>query len=179
MPDSKQLVVLKRLTALIEGANPDNDDPATDAAYAVDLRGAVFRGRSEIGASDPKPCIVILEAPQPINGIPADTNQTVRKEEWRLLVQGFVQDDKTNPSDPAYALKAIVEQRLSRLSAVSGSTGDPVFPEDYLLGRLVVNVVIGQGVVRPPTKEVSPTAFFYIPLTVELKTDITNPYDLS
>lgn len=174
MPESKQLKILKRLTALLDGITPAEIDPATGVAYAVDLAGKNFRGITVIGQDTKLPATTILEAPQPINGEPADDLQTRRHENWRLLLQGFAVDDKENPTDPAYVLKAIVEQRLSRI--VAEEQGDPVYPDDFLLGKLCTGFVIGQGVVRPPTKEVSPTAFFYIPLTVKLATDVTNPY---
>lgn len=176
MPDSKQLRVLKALTAIVECINPTNEDPATGAAFDIDLRGAVWRGRSVFGQETAgKHFVSILEAPQPINGLAADDHHTTRSEQWRLLVQGFVPDDKENPTDPAYDLKAKVEMQLARIVKLN-KQGDGEYPEDFLLNGLVSKLVIGQGVVRPPTKDISPTAFMYIPLTVEITTDVTNPY---
>lgn len=176
----KQLLALRRLTEFLEGINPDNEDPSTGEAYTYDLRKAVFRGRTTLGDNDPYPALSLLESPKPEIGEGAGHENAVRLEDWTLLLQGFADDDKKNPTDPAYWLKAVVEQRLSRIIAINEGPGmkegDPLFPDDYMLGRLFAKFTIGQGVVRPPTVNVSPTAFFYLPLVVRWKTDVRQPY---
>ncbi len=66
--------------------------------------------------------------------------------------------------------------RLARLIQMDPRTGTPTFPDEHFLGSLISGLTIGQGVVRPPDEKVSPKAFFYIPLVVELSTDVSNPY---
>lgn len=172
----KQLLILKRLTAYLEEINPDNEDPNTEAPYAFDLRGAVFRGKTTLGVNDPATALSILESPKPEIGIGAGHEKIVRLETWSILLQGFVPDDKKNPTDEAYWLKAAVEKRLSRLLEIEESTGNPTYPAEFMLGRLLTDFTIGQGVVRPPAVNVSPTAFFYLPLVLGLKTDVRKPY---
>lgn len=175
MPVPKQLLIMRRLTAHLEQISatfyPDFGFPED-----FNLAGAVYRGRTTLGPSDTYPALSILEAPNPKNGNPSGEGNKKRAEDWVLLVQGFVKDDAENPTDPAYELKAIVEFHLARLVAINERTGDPLFPDEYLLGKLITGLTIGQGVVRPPEVNVSPKAFFYIPLTVKLVTDPTKPY---
>jgi hypothetical protein len=55
---SRQLDILRALTAHLEGINPEN-------GYDYDMRGRVFRGRAEFGDDTPLPHLSILEAPRP------------------------------------------------------------------------------------------------------------------
>lgn len=174
-PVPKQLQIMQRLTAHLEKISADF---YPDFGFPEDfnLAGAVFRGRTTLGPSDPYPALTILEAPNPKTGAPASENNRKRHEDWVLLIQGFVRDDAENPTDPAYELKAITEFHLARLIAIREQDGEPLFPDEYLLGKLLTGLTIGQGVVRPPEVQVSPKAFFYIPVTVKLVTDPTKPY---
>lgn len=166
MPDSKQLRILKKLTAHL-AATPD---------YAP-LK--IVRGLGVISAKDAadnEAVLSILEAPRPIIGTPAGEQGLIRNESWTLLLQGWPVDDKKNPSDPAYALKAAVEKRLSEIVKEDSKNGimrtDPL----YMLGGDVGSMIIGQGVVRPPEGAASRLAMFFLPLILEVKTDVSNPY---
>lgn len=164
MPDSKQLRVIKKIAAILE---------ATSEYPGV----VVSRGKLVVTAKDVEDSISILEAPRPVVGEPAAVNGRLRNETWTLLVQGWPKDDKNNPSDPAYAMKAAVEQQLYRIIAVNERTGLPLYPDDYMLGGDIGSMIIGQGVVRPPMEEAaSRLAMFYLPLILGITTDISNPY---
>lgn len=180
--DPKQLRVLKALCTHLEAINPTNLDPGNPddedyvpAPYDVDLRDKAFRGKTVFGNDTLPPFLSLLESPQPGMVDAVGFAKTTRREFWSILLQGFVIDDPVNPTDPAYLLKAQVEQRLSRLIATNAED-DPLFPNEYLLGKLIISLTIGQGVVRPPDEKVSSKAFFYIPLVIEMKTDTSNPY---
>lgn len=163
MADSKQLRILKKLTAHLE---------VTSGYEGIKC----FRGVLIVSAREVEDCLSLLEAPRPVIGQPAGHNGQHRLETWTLLVQGWPKDDKKNPSDPAYALKAAVEQWLYRIIAVNEKSGEPIYPEYMLQGDLV-SLTIGQGVVRPPEQEgASRLAMFYLPLIAEITTDISNPY---
>ena len=103
MNDPFRLRVLKALTATLETISTAN-------GYQHDLNGKVFRGRAVFGNSDPLPMISILEAisPQSESGMAPTDGQQI--ENWELLIQGFVEDDEQNPTDPAYYLLADVKQ---------------------------------------------------------------------
>lgn len=164
MTDSKQLRILKKLTAHLE---------LTSGYEGIKC----YRGKLVVSAKEVEDCLSILEAPRPVVGQPAGHQGHKRLETWTLLVQGWPKDDKENPSDPAYAMKAAVEQWLYRLIAVEEQTGMPVYPDLYLLGGDIASLTIGQGVVRPPSEDAaSRLAMFYLPLILEITTDVSNPY---
>lgn len=181
MNDPKQLAVLKKLTTLLEGINPTNVDPKwalngeAPQNYTIDLRGKVFRGKTEFGQEVALPAFSLLEAlvPLPANAV---GDGRLKRGDWQLLLQGFAENDMANPADPAYYLKAAAELRLSRVIAQREQSSQALFPDDFMLGNMITGLIIGQGVVRPPDKNVSTTAFFYIPLVVEMVTNTGNPY---
>lgn len=166
MADSKRLDILRALTKHLEGIN--GIDP-----YEFNLAGRIFRGRDKFGSQDPVPLVSVLEGKNTSYGQFADDSNAVRLDSWLLLVQGWVQDDPLNPTDPAYRLLADVELRLSDIIATEA--GRPKFPGIYLLGGLISSLTVAQPVVRPPEEAVSSKAFFYLPLLVGLKSDLSNP----
>lgn len=166
-PRHKRLIIMRALTEHLRGIN--GIDP-----YRHDVSEAVFRGRDLLGPHDPLPSISILEGKATDYGTYADDNNTVRKDEWLLLIQGWVKDDPLNPTDPAYDLLYDVELRLSDLTSQT-PTGKPKFPGIYLLGGLISTLRLASPVVRPPEEGMSARAFFYLPVLVGLKTDLTKP----
>lgn len=178
-PDSKQLQILKALTTHLEGINPTTVDPdgATPGdVYDLDLRGKVKRGRTVFGVEQLVPFIAILEKHVPNPLVAVGYERVKRKEDWDLLLQGFVEDDKDNPFDPAYDFKAVVEHRLSQIVQLTQGDGKPAFPNVYMLGGLITDLTIGQGIVSPPKEGVSAKAFFYMPVRLCIVTDVTNPF---
>jgi len=167
MAEHKRLTILKALTAHLESIFGDD-------LYSHDLRGKVFRGRAVFGSDDPMPCVSLLEGKATDYGQFADTNESVRKDSWLLLIQGWVKDDPLNPTDPAYGLLADVEARLSDIIA-QDERGKPKYPGIYLLGGLISSLTIAAPVVRPPEDGLSSRAFFYLPVLVGLKSDLTKP----
>lgn len=160
MADSYRLQVLKALTTLLEGITVGD-------GYNNTLTGAVFRGRHRFGDSDPDTMLSILEAPRPGGAGYAGSNEA-RNESWTLLIQGWCPDDKNNPSDPVYGLLDDVEKRLDRVIRITGGTGVAKYPEHYMLGGLITSFQVTQGVVRPPTENISARSFFYLPVQVGL-----------
>ncbi len=174
MAEPQDLQILNALVAHLEFINPDNESAGAGAAYTFDLRSKVWIARNQFGLSE-VPALALLESPRPLTGIGVGEDRLKRKEEWNILLQGFADDDKTTPGSTAYWLKAYTVERLARLVAVNDQ-GRPAFPEEHFLGKLITGLTIGQGVVRPPEANVSPTAFFYIPLLVSRVTDSSNPF---
>lgn len=164
MADTKQLRILKKLTAYLE---------LTSGYEGI----KVYRGKLIVSAKELENCMSLLEAPRPIVGEGAGHLGHKRNETWTLLLQGWPKDDKENPSDPAYEMKGAAEQWLSRITEVDDRSGLAKYPDVYLLGGDIGSMIIGQGVVRPPSEEAaSRLAMFYIPLILEITTDIRNPY---
>lgn len=161
MITSNRLNILKALTSHLQGITPAN-------GYDYDLSSAIKRGRALFGNDDPIPLVSILESPRSDQWVFAGYDDSERKENWSLLIQGWVADDIDNPTDPAYLLMAAVEHRLSRITATSSTNGYEVYPTEYLLGRTIGNFRVLPGVVRPPMEQVSSKAFFYLPIQVAL-----------
>lgn len=163
MTDSLRLRFLKNLTAAFQ-------EITVGAGYQHDLSESVFRGRIAYGDNDPVPMVSILEPPLAPNQIPSNGNNTANAGDYELLIQGFVQDDKRNPTDPAYLLLADVKKRLAlekkKIGEVSNAFG---------MGELITKIDIGLGVVRPPDAEVSAKAYFWLLVTVGFLDDMEDP----
>ena len=166
MNDPFRLRVLKALTETLEAISTAN-------GYQHDLNGKVFRGRAVFGNSDPLPMISILEAisPQSESGMAPTDGQQI--ENWELLIQGFVEDDEQNPTDPAYYLLADVKQCLSD----ARSMRDPATQARNILGmgNRVSELRFSQGVVRP-ADEVSDKAYFWLTLEIKAVEDHARPF---
>lgn len=172
MAESRQLDILKRLSAHLEGITPAN-------GYDWDMAGRVFRGRMFYGDDDPLPMIAILEYLSPdIDLQVAGENRVARQETWIVLVQGFVQQHPQNPTDDAYQLKAAVERRLSE--TIATKNGDPAVPAAYMLGLPkdgIVHIAIGPGIVTVPREGPSSAyAFFYLPVGITRAVELTDPF---
>lgn len=187
--DSKQLAILKALTAHLEalaitvpapvpdtGPIPDPPDPPV----SWPLEGRVFRGRTVFGAEEAGPFLSILEGRRPDQGpLEAGADNLTRNEDWHLLVQGFMDDDPDRPLDNLYRLKAVVEERLAMLVAVNPDTGQPAQPGHYLLGGLLLDLKIGPGVVAAATPTTGGTEAFYLPLVAGFAMDVAAPFNLA
>lgn len=162
MGDPIKLILLKSLTALLEGID------VIDGS-AVNMTGSVFRGRSVFGDDDPLPMISILESPRNTDGLRAAEYGLENLYTWGLMVQGWVKDDKINPTDPAYHLAEAVKNRLKLVTALrADNSGRPLDKNVYLLGSKVVEFLVGEPIIRPPIDNLSSKAFFYMQIDVQL-----------
>jgi len=142
--------------------------------FRTDLGGSVYRGRTLFGDDDPLPMVSMLEEPiAPEANLSPDVG-TSASGDYVLMVQGFVVDDKDNPTDPAHVLLADVKKRLVELK-LDERLGDRVFrfgPK----ANTVVSVSWDGGVVRP-ADEVSAVAYFWLRVTLDLAEDQLNPFE--
>lgn len=177
MADSKRLAALKALTNHIE------TEITVTNGYQHTLTGAVYRGRSTFDDDDPLPCVSVLENLNPDRfpreaGGDDNVRAPVQLDQWILLVQGWVVDDKKNPADPAHLLLADVKKALAKLKR----GGHPLTGEgqhaNYLLGGLIVGITVEPGIVRPPD-QTSAKAYFWMRVILKFVEDINDPYDLS
>lgn len=157
-----RLRVLKSLSAVLEQVNPDN-------GYHFDLRAKSFRGRVRFGPKDPIPMVSILEAPIPAEVSESRGDNGKSAGPWELLIQGFADDDRENPSDAAHHMMAEVKSILVKEKQRENGTN--------MLGMngRVYEMRIGQGSVRPP-EDPTTEAFFWLTLTLKLAEDLENPY---
>ena len=167
--DPTRLRVMKALTACLQSIHPDQ-------GYRYDLgiskeapKGRVFRGRVLFGEKDPLPMIVILETPIQPEDLPGAPDNPARSGAWDLTIQGFVDDDHENPTDPGHYLAADVIRRL----AVEKRRNRDF--ELFGMGNTVTDIRIGVPVVRPPD-ELSSKAYFWLPVTLVIAEDLDKPY---
>jgi hypothetical protein len=89
-----------------------------------------------------------------------------------LLIQGWVEDDHENPTDPAHLLMADVKKRL----ALAMQTDLSHIPNPlYMLGGKVVGVYVEPGTVRP-ADENSVRAFFFLRIVLQVVEHLDDPY---
>lgn len=180
MIDSKRLATLRWLTAyLAREITPTNGyqfDLSADDRSVV--RGVMFRDRT-----DPLPQVSILEDLDPERyprraGV-SSAAHGVDKDEWVLLVQGWVEDDKDFPTDAAYLLMADVQKAIAKLSkGMDPVTFAPASP-DYRMGGLVADIKVETGVVRPAMENVTDKALFWCRVVLGFVEDKQDPYNLS
>ncbi|AWY09491.1 hypothetical protein vB_RpoS-V16_55 [Ruegeria phage vB_RpoS-V16] len=163
MPDSFRLTTLKALTSALEEITIAN-------GYQHDLADRVHRGRVIVTQEDEIPLVTILEKPVFPEQLPTPGGSAASETKLELLIQGFADDDRRNPTDPAYLLLADVQKRL----AVEKLRSDGF--DIFGLGERVMSLNIGQGVVRPPDAVVSDTAFFWLPVTLTIGEKFNDPF---
>lgn len=166
-----RLAVLKELTDVLKTITPDN-------GYTNDMSAAVFRGRSTYGEYDPLPMLSILEDPRNIEQDAAPNGSPSTRGSWSLLVQGFVNDDdEGNPTDQAYWLLA--EAKKALLAARTAGAPSVSSNQNYLgfgsKSPCVMDIRVGAGVVRP-ADEFSAKAYFWLPVTLDLAEDHSQPF---
>lgn len=139
--------------------------------YQHDLHNAVFRGRDSFGDKDPLPMVSILESvdEKRPDGTSADMRpgSSVRQGQWEVLVQGFVEDDRRNPTDPGYRLMADVHQCLARLRMQKNNI--------LGFGNAVTDLQFTTGIVRP-ADEISGKAYFWMKVRMNVAEDHSDPY---
>lgn len=142
--------------------------------YVSDIGQNVYRGRLYYGAESPVPMLAVLEVPIPLDQSMPKAPTGVSTGPWELMIQGWVDDDKNNPTDPAHVLLADVKKCLV---AERARGYDWERPEDGIfgLGRIVTDLYIGAGVVRPP-EEISAKAYFWLTVTLDLAENLEDPY---
>ena len=137
--------------------------------YKHDLGGHVFRGRDMFDDGDEPPLVAILESPDEPDQQTRPRGNTERKAKWNLFVQGWADDDKSNPTDPAHYLMADVKKRLANeIKALR--------ERDCLgMGNRIDELEFSPGVVRPPDA-MSNKAYFWLKLSITIVEDDSEPY---
>ena len=156
-----RLRVLKALTAVFESITPEN-------GYNHDLSSASFRGRLYFGENDPLPMVSVLEPPLPPDPVYSATKNTAQICQWDLLVQGFVDDDIANPTDPAHMLLTDVRRALVIAKNL----------DQYNLlgvGPALSKMDLGNPVVRP-SDDISAKAYFYLPIFFTIAEELADPF---
>lgn len=169
MADATRLQILKALSSLLEGINGPAGGYVYDLTPTPEVPRRVFRGRAIFGEDDPLPMISILEVPVPIEPDLSASDNVVQSTDWELIIQGFVDDNFEDPTDPAHPFLADVKRCLALEKRRDHG--------DDLLGfnNKVHELQIGSGVVRPPD-ETSSKAYFWLNIKLSIAEDLTTPY---
>lgn len=153
--------------------------------YSVNLTGKVFRGRLIFGDNDPVPMISIIEPPLPNEMRPSPLVSAAEDGWWDIIVQGFVRDDRDNPTDPAHVAMADVKKRLAQELARKGPGSALRQPDPFGVSfnadgttrkNRIEQFKIGAGVVRPPEEAVSTKAYFWLTLKLKIVEDNSDPF---
>lgn len=172
--DPFRLRVLKAICNQIKTVKPANGF-ANDLSDFVDAVGRpaerVFRGRTVYGDNDPLPMVAVLEDPRTLEANNGSANSQAAVNEFKILIQGFVTDDKLHPLDPAYRLSAevitaLVAGKKERFDILGTGSRAPC----------VTSLQIGQPVHRPPDDEVSAVSYFLIGVTLTLAENLDTPF---
>ena len=172
--DPFRLRVMKAVSAALKDITPANgyESDMSDFVDEHDLPAErVFRGRTEYGDNDPLPMLSVLEDPAALDTGSQGVDNGRGGNTFRILIQGFVSDDKKHPLDPAYKLsaqvvKALVAAKKDRYNILGLGNKSPC----------VMALTVGQPVHRPPDDEVSDVAFFLVAVRLTLAENLENPY---
>ncbi len=173
LPVPFRLLVLQKLTEKLQAITPAH-------GYHFDLTSAVFRGRTWFSDDDPLPMISLLEPPFAIDQNRTQADNTDRTGDWEILIQGWVEDDSANPTDPAYVLAAEVIKALadSKKEIRTGTRTSDIFGLGAGFGdrdNAITALDIGAPVVRP-ADDVSARACFYLLVTFKIAEDMSAPF---
>lgn len=166
MSDCLRLRVLKAITTALKTISPAN-------GFEDDVSDAVFRGRAYYGADDPLPMIGLIEPPVSDDPLYGRADSTVNAAPWSVIVQGFVRDDKMNPTDPGYRLQSAVRKVLAAEKARTGVGGDRRTPNILGMEGAVTKLEIGSPIVRP-SDDISTVAYFWILIRITLVEDLSS-----
>lgn len=178
MSDPFRLRVQKAIAAAIS-------EISVADGYSVDLANQVFRGRLIFGDNDPVPMVSIMEPPLPNDLRPSPPLSTVEDGWWDIIVQGFVKDDRDNPTDPAHVVMADVKKRLAQELKRKGTGPNIRQPDPFGINfnpdgstrrNIIEQFKIGAGVVRPPEEAVSTKAYFWLVLKLKIVEDNLDPF---
>ena len=133
-----------------------------------------WRGRSQFGQETDIPFLALMESPRSDIADWATEDNTVSKDAWTLLIQGFVSaNGQEHPTDAAYIFLHDVETQLGKITATrsNGFSGGQ-YPEYFMLNGMITKLELEPAVVRPGGDDVSPMAYFYQPVRLTLVRDL-------
>lgn len=161
-----KLQILQKLTTIL-------DEISTDNGFNTNSNGT-WRGRSQFGQETSAPFLALVESPRANISDWATEDRTVGKDDWTLLVQGFVEaNGQEHPTDAAYLFLHDVETQLGKIAATrSNGMAGGKYPEYFMLGGAITKMELEPAVVRPGGDDVSPMAYFYQPVRLTIVRDL-------
>ena len=171
----------RALTAALKTIVPDEgyvNDLADYDPGDGEMLARVYRGRAWFGDSDPIPMVSILEGIEPGEEVAEQPALSQSGDYWwPLLIQGWIDDDPLNPTDPAYVLLADVRRRLfvEKARTAPGTRQPDPFGLGIAGRNKILGMRIGAGVVRP-ADDVSSKAWFWLTLALRVVEAGDAPY---
>lgn len=170
-----RLRVLKEITARLQTIERVTiDAPLYTWSLAPDTEwtdGKVLRGRAAYGDNDPLPMLGILEDPRMLEELFGPAQSTAGMPEWRIIIQGFFEDDPIHPTDPGYFLAAdaaaVIAAARTEKYDILGFGGKKPCVED---------IKVHPPVVRPADNIISAKAYFWLPVSLSLAEDLSNAF---
>jgi hypothetical protein len=170
MTDTVRLSFLKELSSYL------SQTVTVANGYNNTLTGKVFRGRLWFGHDDPLPMLSILEGTTPDPGpITAGYGQDTQADQWVIGLQGWVNDDVNNPTDPGHILLGDVKQALGLLRK---RFANMEFANSGTGFECVGSFEIEAGVVRPPD-QLSEHCYFWLRIVVQIIEEVDQPFLLT
>lgn len=163
-----KLEIQKELTRILDEITLEN-------GFNTDSKGT-HRGRTVFGSETDVPFLAIMESPRSDISNWGGEQNTVSKDSWTLLIQGFVSAaGQEHPTDAAYLFLADVEKQLGKISEQKkNGMGGGVYPDYYLLKGLILAIELDPPVVRPSGDDISSQhAYFYQPVRLTIIRDLT------
>ncbi len=175
--------VLTALTDALEEITPDNGYTSDLGEFTAEDGAPMrrtYRGRAFFGDNDPLPMVAVLERPDMSDELSEPpVEATTGAYEWNLIVQGFVQDNKADPTDDVYKLLADIRFRLgherARKDDETGRLPNPLGFGGRRKGNRIEELSFGSGIVRP-ADEVSAKAYFWLGVTLKTIEDPLSPF---
>lgn len=170
-----RLRVLHAITDALKTITPANGyaHDLSDYTDQGETMSRVFRGRDVFGFNDPRPMVSVLEHPRALDALLGPDGATDRVAPWELLIQGFVNDDPENPTDPAHLLVADVIKAL----ALEAAKPHNILGLGFRMPAVAAGgMKIGSPVCRPADDEISSVAFFFLTIALDLVEDVADPF---
>lgn len=169
MPDSYVLIVEKAITELLKSQ--------LNETALVNIDGNAFRGRTRMGSREPLPMLSLVQAPEVEINFEAVGDGTQRQHQALYLLQGWIEDDTENPTDPAHLFLAETKRVLALILDEDSDYHmlQHVHPDKE---PIISGLDIAFGLVRPPEQTISDKAYFWLPIRIGFVEDLTAPYDL-
>lgn len=162
-----RLAAMQKLTAMLSEIKTAN-------GCSIDV-ARVTRNLPMATAEDTIPMIAINEAIRSGDYTTAGEGYK-RNDTIDFLMVMWTKSTNASPDEDAYALIGEVEKVFARAVAINPSNGNPMYPDDYLLGDLVVKVTWSPAIIHNPPDKVKSHTYAYFQFQITFAYDAIDPF---
>ena len=163
----QRLAAVKKLTEMLEVIKTAN-------GAQIDV-ASVTRNIPMATAEDTVPMISINEAIRSGDSTTAGYG-IARKDTIDFLMVMWTKSTLSKPDDDAYALIGEVEKVFSRVIDTSQNTGEPKYPDDYMLGGVIKSFEWSPAIIHNPPDKVKSHTYAYFQFRMAFAYLATNPF---